>query len=466
VIEFHQTTGEDRQITRTLHGPGVDNVLAVDWRSEDATGEPTATKVVWTLTDYQGSLGDLASKAGEQLTTHHMEYTVYGEPEDPSGLAVYVDSFYAGREYDDDTGLYHNRARWYDPAAGRFISEDPIGFAGGDANLYRYAANSPTNLTDPTGHFLWMLALLVLGGEFYGIHKAREAEAQFNEAYDLISQAELSQADAARVEELVGSAEWNLATAEITKVGAEAFSAGAFLGWFNAATTPLGSFGMGLRIGLPIGLVAPAVPAMVETAMAFPQMSAVDKYRVGGSVIAAGFAGPAGYRATYRPSLAAVRRGLLHGRPGGFLQSAYRYNLERGLYGRGFRFYNATKATVAPTRLPTKAQHPDASVLPRHPSSRPISSSTEPGEYVFAQDGDGVVHVVPSGPHLHPTVLGGGKPAAASGEIVIGSNGVVTEINNISFTFQHDASVLPGVKRALEQAGLRVAPDAIKPFTF
>ena len=39
----------------------------------------------------------------------------------------------------------------YDPTVGRFISEDPIAFEGGDANLYRYVGNSPTNFTDPLG---------------------------------------------------------------------------------------------------------------------------------------------------------------------------------------------------------------------------------------------------------------------------------------------------------------------------
>ena len=57
---------------------------------------------------------------------------------------------FAARELDATTGLYYVRARWYDPAQGRFISEDPIGLAGG-INNYAYAANDPVNLSDPTG---------------------------------------------------------------------------------------------------------------------------------------------------------------------------------------------------------------------------------------------------------------------------------------------------------------------------
>jgi uncharacterized protein RhaS with RHS repeats len=47
--------------------------------------------------------------------------------------------------------LTYNRNRYYSTSSGRFISQDPIGFAAGDANLYRYVGNSPTNATDPSG---------------------------------------------------------------------------------------------------------------------------------------------------------------------------------------------------------------------------------------------------------------------------------------------------------------------------
>src|SRR5262249_29364749 len=42
---------------------------------------------------------------------------------------------------------------WYDPHVGRFVSEDPIDFRGGDINLYAYVKNRPLMFRDPTG--LW-----------------------------------------------------------------------------------------------------------------------------------------------------------------------------------------------------------------------------------------------------------------------------------------------------------------------
>jgi RHS repeat-associated protein len=58
---------------------------------------------------------------------------------------------YTGREWDGPIGQYYYRARYYSPTIGRFGSEDPLGFSGGDANLYRYVDNSPTNAVDPSG---------------------------------------------------------------------------------------------------------------------------------------------------------------------------------------------------------------------------------------------------------------------------------------------------------------------------
>jgi RHS repeat-associated protein len=58
---------------------------------------------------------------------------------------------YTGREWDGEIGLQYNRARYYDPAIGRWLSEDPASFGAGDANLYRYVENSPLDTVDPSG---------------------------------------------------------------------------------------------------------------------------------------------------------------------------------------------------------------------------------------------------------------------------------------------------------------------------
>jgi len=51
----------------------------------------------------------------------------------------------------EPNGLYYMRARYYDPNVGRFISEDPLGFGGGDVNLFAYVSNNPVNRIDPMG---------------------------------------------------------------------------------------------------------------------------------------------------------------------------------------------------------------------------------------------------------------------------------------------------------------------------
>ena len=61
---------------------------------------------------------------------------------------------YAGEVYDEETGLYYLRARYYDPALGRFINEDP--YEGQvtnplSLNLYTYCYNNPLIYIDPTG---------------------------------------------------------------------------------------------------------------------------------------------------------------------------------------------------------------------------------------------------------------------------------------------------------------------------
>ncbi|WP_333033329.1 MULTISPECIES: RHS repeat-associated core domain-containing protein [unclassified Microcoleus] len=58
---------------------------------------------------------------------------------------------FAGGLIDVETELVRFGFRDYDAVAGKWTAKDPIGFAGGDGNLYGYIVNEPVNLTDPSG---------------------------------------------------------------------------------------------------------------------------------------------------------------------------------------------------------------------------------------------------------------------------------------------------------------------------
>ncbi len=77
-------------------------------------------------------------------------YTAFGGNLSGTGTSNTVQK-YTGREADGESGVYYYRARYYDPASGRFISEDSLGLAAG-VNKYAYVNNNPINANDPTGH--------------------------------------------------------------------------------------------------------------------------------------------------------------------------------------------------------------------------------------------------------------------------------------------------------------------------
>lgn len=73
--------------------------------------------------------------------------TVVGSEETVSNPFRYVGKYGV---IDDNNGLLYMRARYYDPEVGRFITKDPIGFAGG-VNLYAIVGNNPIRWVDPSG---------------------------------------------------------------------------------------------------------------------------------------------------------------------------------------------------------------------------------------------------------------------------------------------------------------------------
>jgi len=67
------------------------------------------------------------------------------------GLNSFQPFGFAGGIYDQHTKLTRFGARDYDAETGRWAAKDPIGFSGGDANLFGYALSDPINLIDPSG---------------------------------------------------------------------------------------------------------------------------------------------------------------------------------------------------------------------------------------------------------------------------------------------------------------------------
>jgi len=124
--------------TRYLRGDLVDELFARVDAGNDA---------FWFLNDHLGSLRDIISN--DALIQDGVEYDAFGNiTEDSANRGRYG---WTGREFDVETELQYNRARYYDATIGRWISQDPLGFEAGDSNLYRYVNNRPTQFTDPSG---------------------------------------------------------------------------------------------------------------------------------------------------------------------------------------------------------------------------------------------------------------------------------------------------------------------------
>ena len=97
--------------------------------------------------DAQGNVSGLLHSNGAVVESY--EYSPQGELLSSTGGVTNPYRF-KGREWDAEAGLYFMRARYYDPKVGRFVSEDPIGLAGG-GNLYAFAMGDPVNHRDPSG---------------------------------------------------------------------------------------------------------------------------------------------------------------------------------------------------------------------------------------------------------------------------------------------------------------------------
>ncbi|MBI2390262.1 MAG: hypothetical protein HYV09_11795 [Deltaproteobacteria bacterium] len=130
-------------------------------------------KVYRIFADHLGSprvVVDTATGAVVQRTDYNEWGVVVGEYVAP-GFAP-VPFGFAGGLYDRTTKYVHFGAREYDPARGRWLTKEPMGFAGGATNFYAYAGNDPVNRLDPTGLYsvyAWGAASKHVGPEALGL---------------------------------------------------------------------------------------------------------------------------------------------------------------------------------------------------------------------------------------------------------------------------------------------------------
>lgn len=117
---------------------------------------------------------------------------------------------FAGHKWDEQVDLYDAKARWLNPSTQRFLSEDPMGPAGGHQNLYIYASGDPVSYVDPDGQFVISGTLtlgaiaLSLGG--FGAASFYAAADRYDAAGELIGQAHISAAEQAELDRLLVSA--------------------------------------------------------------------------------------------------------------------------------------------------------------------------------------------------------------------------------------------------------------------
>jgi RHS repeat-associated protein len=147
------------------------------------------------LSDILGSTLALTDSSGSTQTSY--TYDPFGNTT-LAGASSSNPYQFTGRE-NDGAGLYNFRARYYSANQQRFLAQDPIGFRGGDADLYTYVRNNPVNLRDPNGKGPIGAAAVgcaCLGYTIYGhysnlseLKQLAEAQSQLTQLLNILVQA-------------------------------------------------------------------------------------------------------------------------------------------------------------------------------------------------------------------------------------------------------------------------------------
>ena len=152
------TTGS--AVTNLLTGLSIDEYFSFSNSTEAAS----------LLTDALGSTLALTDSTGAVFSTS--TYEPFGrQPVGTIGLSastvlITIPFEFTGREDDDGTNYYY-RGRYYSTYLQRFLSQDPIDFAGGDTNLYAYVNNDPVTLADSLGLLYYLFRVTLPPSDLY-----------------------------------------------------------------------------------------------------------------------------------------------------------------------------------------------------------------------------------------------------------------------------------------------------------
>jgi RHS repeat-associated protein len=138
--------------------------------------------------DQVGSLRIIADASGNVIK--RIDYDSSGSVINDTNPGFQVTFGFVGGLDDKDTGLLRFGLRDYDPEVGRWTAKDPIGFQGGDTDLYGYVGGNPVNRIDPEGLDVWFVQ--VGGAAFIGdplfSRKGWLSQVYFGLAYDTTTQ--------------------------------------------------------------------------------------------------------------------------------------------------------------------------------------------------------------------------------------------------------------------------------------